>query len=75
MVVAAVERTVRPTDESISDIPCGNDGAFGVLPFGCVVVARKVYKYMHRGTLLWFDQRRQTISPAEIESELDNERG
>ena len=75
MVVAAVERTVRPTDESISDVLCVDDDAFGVLPLGCVVVARTVYKYMHRGTLPWFDHRTQTISPAEIESELDNERG
>ena len=75
MVVATVERTVRPTDESISDIPCGDDDACGVLPLGCVVVARTVYKYMHRGMLPWFDHRTQTISPAEIESELDDERG
>ena len=75
MIVAAVERTLRPTYESVSDVPCGGDDVFGILPLRCVVVTRKFYKYMHRGTLTWFDQRTQTISPTEIESEMDKERG
>ena len=33
MIVAAVERT--------SDVLCGGDDAFGILPLRCVVVARK----------------------------------
>ena len=67
MIFAAVERT--------SDVLCGGDDAFGILPLRCVAVARKFYKYMHIGTLLWFDQRTQTIAPIEIESEMDKERG
>ena len=75
MVVAAVERTVRPTYESVSNVPCGRDDAFVILPLECVVVARKFYTYMHRGTLPWFDHRTQAIVPTEIESEMDKERG
>jgi len=75
VVVAAVERTMRPTDEDVSDGPCVDDDAFGVVPLGCFVVARILYKYMHRGTLPWFDQRTQTIAPTEIESDLDKEGG
>ena len=75
MVVAAVERTMRLTYEGVSDGPCVDDDAFGVVPLGCFVVARTLYKYMHRGTLPWFDQRTQTIAPTEIESDLDKEGG
>ena len=75
MVVAAVERTMRPTDEDVSDGPCVDDDAFGVVPLGCFVVARTLYKYMHRGTLPWFDYRTQTIAPTEIDSDLDKEGG
>ena len=75
MIVAAVERTLRPTYESVSDVPYGGDDAFGILPLRCVVVARQFDKYMHRGTLAWFDQRTQTKSPTEIESDMNKERG
>ena len=46
MVVATVERTIRPTDEAVSDVPCVDDDAFRVLPLGCVIVARTLYKYI-----------------------------
>ena len=32
MIVAAVETTLRPTYESVSDVLCGGDDAFGILP-------------------------------------------
>ena len=43
MVVAVVERTMRPTYESLSNVPCGGGDAIGILPLGRVVAARKIY--------------------------------